>query len=583
MNVRLAIPVYFASLTIHVEKGRRWNAVEHMLLYAVCQAPTSASDLAVDSKMELRLVIEVMIRLMRAGWVELESGPDGMKFKATPAGTANVDHDDLPVITSPKKRRASFVIERVTGTIFRSWDLTLYNRHDYQKLKETNEIVELPTVDVDSIVRQDQIILTLLDEDDECKHIEAVPGRFGEKFAIVSVIGETIEGLPSRASKQLKNKILSATTHKVPLIVDATPEFSKDDSVSDQILRDPLLRIKFDAKDFIVGAKEHEELLMFHLRRARSRVVIHSTFIDVERFRALVPLLHDAARRGVRIDILWGKNDQGDELSQMQQVVVKCRAMLVGDDIRERITIHNTSTNSHAKILIVDNEKGKMIAVLGSCNWLYTGFHSTEVSVRLDHPLIVSQIIGHLGRMAAGPGMDWTSLATDLALQATRLRSVVPSTSGISVDARLVFGSEHSHFVRMARDEAKSRIVITSHRFGHNAETLVLRPTTAAVKANDVDVKLFYGQLDGDADGAVAAAIAEKARAIGIRHEQIRDPNLHAKVLAWDNDSVVVTSQNWLSADPSDNDTYSEVGIYLTGSNLAQEMVQLLLKTMPQH
>lgn len=579
MSLRVAIPVQFATLTMHLEKGRRWNAVEHMLLYAVCQGPMSALQLAAEANMEHRLVIEVMIRLMRAGWVELESSSSGLRFRATAAGISNVDQDELPVILSPIKRKASFVIDRASGAVFRARDLTLYNRHDYKKLTKTTEIIELPSTEgIESTIRQDQIISTLLNEDEECKHVEAIPGRSGEKYAIFSVAGGVVEGLPKRAPTHLRTMIINASK-KQSAQNESVPEIRKQETVNDR----SLININFDSSDFIVGAKEHKTLLSFLLRRARSRILIHSTFIDPERFREILPLLNDAAKRGVRIDILWGKNNDSSDSVPMQQVVAKCQAMLLGDDVRERITIHNFSTNSHAKILVVDNERGRMIAVLGSCNWLSTGFQSTEVSVRLEHPAIVSQIIGHLGKMAAGPKMDWTPFATDLAVQATNLRSAPINNRGISVDAQLVFGSEHSNFVRKARDEAKSRIVITSHRFSQNAETLVLRPTKAAIKEKQIEVKLYYGRFDGDASGSVAAAIAENARGNGIRHEQIKDPNMHAKVLAWDNNSVVVSSQNWLSADPNDDDMYSEIGIYLSGQNLAEEIIFLLNKAMPKY
>jgi HKD family nuclease len=425
-------------------------------------------------------------------------------------------------------------------------------------------------------IRQDQIISTLLDEDEECKHVDAVPGRYGEKYAILSVVGSVIEGLPNSASPKLRRIILAAVSHLQTPSVELPQEKVKQD-----VSEESVLRIKFDSRDFIVGGKEHEELLKYSLKKARSRILIHSTFISVERFRAIVPLLHDAAKRGVRIDILWGKSDVGTDNESMQKIVAQCKALFLGDDVRERITVHSFSTNSHAKILVFDNEKGRTIAVLGSCNWLYSGFTSTEASVRLEDPVIVSQIVAHLGKMAAGPGSDWTSLATDLALLATSLKKLPSGSRGIGVDARLVFGSEHSHFVRKARDEAKHRIVLASHRFSQNAETLVLRPTKAAIKANDIDVKLYYGQFDGEGEGAVAKAIAENAKSDGVRHEQIRDPSLHAKVLAWDANSVVVSSQNWLSADPPDNAPYSEIGLYLSGANLANELVHLLQGKMP--
>lgn len=578
MSIRVAIPVHFASLTMYLEKGRRWSVVEHMLLYAVCNEPMSATELASESRMEIRLVIEVMIRLMRAGWVEIESNSDGMKFQATAAGKSNVDRDELPVITSPKKRKASFVIELVTGSIFRARDLTLYNRHRYTQLKDTTEIIELPAIDVADSIRQDQIIATLLNEDEECKHVEAVPGRYGERFALVSVIGSEIEGLPVKASKRLKHLVSKAAEKQK----NKVPAKEIEEEVGEQ--KCSLRKIKFNIESgFIVGAAQHSALFSLLIKKAQSRIIIHSTFIDPERFRNILPLLHDAARRGVKIDILHGKNDTGADSHEMQAVLIKCRDMIKGDDVKERITFHPNSTNSHSKILVVDNGKGKISAILGSCNWLSTGFSATEASVRLEDPIIVSELIGHLGRMASGPNIEWTKFSSDLAIQSANLLSTTNVITGVDVEAQLVFASEHSRFVRQARDEATKRIVITSHRFSQNAETLILRPTKAAIKANEVDVKLYYGKLDGEGNGATAAAIAEIAKGDGIKHEQIRDPNLHAKILAWDDDSVVVSSQNWLSADPSDNDMYSEIGVFLTGSNVAEELLFKLIKEMPHY
>ena len=83
MSVRVAFPVYFATVRLHVEKGRQWNTIEHLLLFAVCKDPLSGAQLAERSNDPVRLAIEVMIRLMRAGWVELESGVAGFRFRAT--------------------------------------------------------------------------------------------------------------------------------------------------------------------------------------------------------------------------------------------------------------------------------------------------------------------------------------------------------------------------------------------------------------------------------------------------------------------------------------------------------------------
>jgi hypothetical protein len=59
---------------------------------------------------------------------------------------------------------------------------------------------------------------------------------------------------------------------------------------------------------------------------------------------------------------------------------------------------------------------------------------------------------------------------------------------------------------------------------------------------------------------------------IGIK--PIHQPRLHAKVLAWDNDNLAVTSQNWLSADPSDVARRSEIGVFVESNRIADYLIR---------
>lgn len=51
-------------------------------------------------------------------------------------------------------------------------------------------------------------------------------------------------------------------------------------------------------------------------------------------------------------------------------------------------------------------------------------------------------------------------------------------------------------------------------------------------------------------------------------------PRLHAKILAWDDDSLAVTSQNWLSADPSDVARLSEIGVFVESNRIADYLIR---------
>jgi phosphatidylserine/phosphatidylglycerophosphate/cardiolipin synthase-like enzyme len=62
----------------------------------------------------------------------------------------------------------------------------------------------------------------------------------------------------------------------------------------------------------------------------------------------------------------------------------------------------------------------------------------------------------------------------------------------------------------------------------------------------------------------------ELLRAEGVELAPVLKPRIHAKVLCWDDDNIVVTSLNWLSADPSAEYLRAEIGIHIQASGIAK-------------
>lgn len=127
--------------------------------------------------------------------------------------------------------------------------------------------------------------------------------------------------------------------------------------------------------------------------------------------------------------------------------------------------------------------------------------------------------------------------------------------------------------VRRARDESVRRIVVASHRWGAAARPIVLAPALAAAESKGVRVQAYYGTVSGpEGPDWVGEETSGKTEALTVR--AVRKPRLHAKMLAWDEDSVVITSQNWLSADPPDSAPRQEIGVFLEGPGLADTVVE---------
>ncbi|MDC5040451.1 hypothetical protein OHW26_17420, partial [Acinetobacter baumannii] len=57
------------------------------------------------------------------------------------------------------------------------------------------------------------------------------------------------------------------------------------------------------------------------------------------------------------------------------------------------------------------------------------------------------------------------------------------------------------------------------------------------------------------------------------------EPQIHAKILAWDDNDVLISSLNWLSAS-SLVDPLREIGIYINDSNIVDKVITAINKTL---
>ena len=568
MSSNVIIPVWYATLRLHLDKGRQWSVVEHLLLHALSERARSVPDLVSAASLPRRLVIEIVIRLMRVGWVELISMKDHYEFRATSAGVNVVKLDSLPAVTRPTSRHASFAIDKISSTVFRSWDLTHYTKYRLDKVMEGVKYVMLPE---SSEIQQnfpapDEIIETLLDDDEYFRGIDAVGAKLMDRYAVVSVHGDTIDGLPNRAPAILREQIQNSVSLRSGK--SAKKSLAREYGLD---RRDRSYDISFDVRDLVLGGEAHRTTLEKVLSRTRSHVILHSTFVDAGQCRQLLPLLTQAVHRGAKVDILWGKTTETDGSNATAAAIEQCREMLADDLLRKRIRFHRFSTNSHAKLLVADDGRGRMVGIVGSCNWLSTRFESYDASVMLSEPAIVAEILGLLSAMSIGRSGYWSNLTRELSKYAVNLRRSKGKMNG-RVQATVVLGAKHNEYIRRARDDAKRRILLASHRLGGSAETSVLVPARAAVHKHDVDVTILYERHSGSVSSGIASGMERDAVSSGIRLRRVHRSRLHGKFLVWDDDHAVITSQNWLSSDPPDSSPYGEIGVYLCGRNVGSAL-----------
>jgi len=93
--IRVAIPVLQGRRKFHFDKGRPWTVLEHLLLWELDRGSTSVHALSNRANTPERIIIEALIRLMRAGWVEMIQSASNVQFQITPEGRVAKDSEQL--------------------------------------------------------------------------------------------------------------------------------------------------------------------------------------------------------------------------------------------------------------------------------------------------------------------------------------------------------------------------------------------------------------------------------------------------------------------------------------------------------
>lgn len=570
--IQVVFPVLKGSRRFIIERGRRWSVIEHLLLDAVSRGATSAADLAKQSSLPRRVVIEAFIRLMRAGWVEIVTTSHGPLFQITLAGRSVVQYEQLPSATVREPKWRGFTIEQLTGSVYRGRELDLYHKSQVDSQLGENPVVHLIASAAHDLEDMSEVFTTIEGEDEIIIGVDPGSEKLVERFAIVTVKDGEIVGLPGRASEKLRNTILKEAGNKSSLLKNngntSTPDTAIKESINETTVA---VKGAYDSSDLIIDGQDHWRALENIIAGASERIIIHSTFISEERAKIVLPLLLRAAERGVTIDLLWGQDDVGNSSRSSQLAAEKLQAAIDETGRTGSIKIHPFSTNSHAKIVFADSERN-WHALIGSCNWLASDYSSFETSFRIREPELVGQLMKKTAGLSQGRPGVWNDFAIELAVLGRRVMEL-PALRGRKVPMRLLYGSDHARLVLEARDEAVSRVFAMSHRIGINAESMTLLPTLAAVEKNGIEASFFYGRTTGPLSGEAGADLVRTFAKSGIKLKPIHKPRIHAKVLGWDHDKLAISSLNWLSADPSESKPFKEIGILVNAPKIADNFL----------
>lgn len=561
--IKVFLPVLKGKIFFEVDKGRHWSIVEHLLLDALAKREWSTKALSEHGGLPRRVVIEAFIRLMRAGWVELSIDAGEVRFRATEIGKVAVSHSELPKLSDLQKRPTNYILDTVCGEIFRNRDLLTQSEDEIRKTLGGQPSVWVKPRSWHSQVEVNEALRVLLDPDET--FVSGQPGGIYRRWVTVVVRGgRIISGLPeTRSLNELRQVVLEAAMeadNESEVTVEPSDEHEFEQKNASKAL---VQGIDFSLKDLVLGGEAHKKTLHRLIEAANTNVFIHSTFISTSRVLDLLPSIQMAVEKGVHIYIFWGQNENPDELASTRSAIGEIRKNLEFQALAEHVTIQPFSTGSHSKLLLADaGSAGEYVAVLGSCNWLTSGFASYEASVLFRDPKIVNELVRCFGRLVCMHDGLWSELAGEIALISQSLQSAQRSKS--VGEGSIIVGSQHNELVLRARDEAKKSILLTSHRLGVAAGSGILAPLQSAATDNpQLSVDVLYCHKTAPVRGSDERRLTMEATSLGVSLVQIPSPRIHAKLLVWDDDNAVITSLNWLSADQTQNSSMGEIGVHL--------------------
>lgn len=578
----IVIPAFRLSTNVSIDKGRAWSVIDEMILLALSRQRLSIAHLARDANLPRQLVVASIARLMRFRLIELTVSSAAALFRASPFGQDIVEAGrPLPFFPKRESRRVGCVIERATGGFFPIGQVRIVSEHALHTDPDPDKRLIVvdgggpSTSHEANLARLSQIVARGWEE--QLAYIDGRTASLHSEFMLVRVVDGVPRNLPDDASATLRDIVNEAIarplgTTKVEIGYRGPPAEPEQAPMTHTC--------QFDPSDLIIGGPAQLECFKALIAAAGSRVIIHSTFLDHNRFKALLSEIQAACLRGVSFDLLWGADKLDEEETRNTAEAVEIAKIVRDDrDLARRFRVHMRSTRSHAKLLLSDTRDGGWIAAVGSCNWLSSPFRSVELTAVLRDPHVVADVTTALQRLVGRRGLS-DDIATEMAFVTRELRRHGPRPGDAQIT--LLLGNAHDEMMRSATGDAAKRVLVGCHRLGSTARPGVVLQAEAAVERANIDVTVLYTRPSGPLKNRHARKLAEEAAENGVRLVKAGDIPLHGKFVAWDDDDVIVTSLNWASAASDVDFPQGEIGVHICFPGIAAATMKTLESVFPE-
>jgi len=568
--LKVFIPAWHYRARAIVQRIWGWSPIEEMVLLALDRTPGTIGEVAVSLRIHNQVASSAIARLMQFGLLEVRLSP-------VPALTTSDAGRDfirsghaLPERAQDREVGISLVFEKVGHSVLRNRDVATVplSRLPAGGLAVAFPPEEAPETDDTMAQRVSDFMAGSLRPGEWLRGVQAVSSVIEQKYLVIDLDGANGLTLPEGASDRLA-RALEATvrTGVLPQATASRPSGA------------PSTQTTFEADQFVVGSEEHLERFERIIGQARSDIFVLSTFVasqsderGKDRRERIWRALDEAVDRGVRCHVFYGTSldERAENAIAIQELHQRLSAVRRS---RGFVLVQRDSVGSHVKIIAADDGQGGAVALLGSCNWLSSPFSSVEISAELRESQAAAIVLDRLRSIVSRLSSASRSVEA-LAFMASELRrsrSAVSAagagTGRTSAELTVVYADDHERLLRMAAHEASQSFVCCTNKVGATMVPALFNPAEIAGRRIQ-DVRVYFSRYTGPTKRRHVAEHQDRLEGV-VALIGVRDPQLHAKFLTWDNDHVIISSMNWGSQSGLASNRLDEIGLYLRGPDLA--------------
>ena len=599
--VTLLLPLNRYQVKYELANGRPYSELEKLVLRAFKEeGAKTLQDLQNIFFLPHRLLVEVLVTLAQAGWIAISNNKEG-SFILTRQGSAILDAPEdkqLPPGTSIRSENAFVIMERFTGGLVSPSEIIYKNNNEIKRDKiderTTWDIAcKLPIKIIDSSLGIEQVQHLLRKKPGERIRFIAAPALLSQDYYWLpmnaDIEQQRVIGLPDCWESSLKQLLLE----EAEKFAKKNPELAKSSyrgvRPSDRTRQTSEVSCgtystTIDLNQLLLTHTAHVQKLEKALtEEAKKNIMIASAFLKIDNLAEVETWVIKALQRGVNVTLLWGYRDTSNSDKRtkewLENLQKKAQKLKNGN-----LLFNKEPTDSHAKLLIYDTEKGYQ-AYVGSYNWLskptkveetLADFEGSDVTVCLHHPGLVADLCRSVAGLwdtarnslsSNAPGR-WQQIAADLQeqidLDKTDERQKVDELQTSTVC--IVHAREHEALMRQYLQTAQKRCLVASHQIDPDEQVAGFRLIDPLQKISNTleSFILLYGDRE---------RLGEKETAFRQQVEEIQGiskykQGCHSKVFVSD-EMAIVSSYNFLSGDPFNRaKRLKEIGILVKGGEV---------------